>query len=76
MLSAGRSDSSKNISSKAARDHQSEQPAATGTSQDVVACSVWHEECLEGPRQLTDAFLTWIRPGPYAAADRARRPGR
>lgn len=22
--------------------------------------------CLEGPRQLTEAFLTWVRPSPYA----------
>src|SRR5215472_6133534 len=21
--------------------------------------------CLEGPRQLTEAFLTWVRPSPY-----------
>ena len=32
--------------------------------------------CLEGPRQLTDGFLTWIRPSPYAAADRASRLSR
>jgi DNA-binding HxlR family transcriptional regulator len=31
---------------------------------------------LEGPRQLTDAFLTWFRPSPYAVADRARRLSR
>ena len=31
---------------------------------------------LEGPRQLTDAFMTWLRPSPYAAADRHRRLAR
>ena len=31
---------------------------------------------LEGPRQLTDAFMTWLRPSPYAAADRNRRLAR
>lgn len=31
---------------------------------------------LDGPPQLTDAFMTWIRPSPYAdvAAARAARP--
>jgi hypothetical protein len=28
-----------------------------------------------GPRQLTDAFMTWIRPSPYAAVRPARLPG-
>jgi hypothetical protein len=22
--------------------------------------------CLDGPRQLTEAFVTWVRPSPYA----------
>jgi len=28
--------------------------------------------CLQGPRQLTDAFMTWIRPSPYADVRPAR----
>jgi hypothetical protein len=30
--------------------------------------------CLEGPRQLTEAFCTWVRPSPYADIVPAR-PG-
>jgi hypothetical protein len=29
---------------------------------------------LQGPRQLTDAFMTWIRPSPYADVEPARLP--
>ncbi|MDR2983841.1 MAG: hypothetical protein LBV34_03280 [Nocardiopsaceae bacterium] len=28
---------------------------------------------LDGPRQVTDALMTWIQPSPYSAADLARR---
>jgi hypothetical protein len=28
---------------------------------------------LEGPRQLTEAFMTWVRPSPYADIVPARR---
>jgi hypothetical protein len=36
--------------------------------------------CLQGPRQLTEAFLTWVRPSPYADVvparqSHVRRPG-
>ena len=28
--------------------------------------------CLQGPRQLAEAFLTWVRPSPYAGIVPAR----
>jgi len=32
--------------------------------------------CLEGPPQLTSAFITWVRPSPYADVTPARQQRR
>jgi len=70
MLSGGRPASSKNISSR---------PPGTIARTDAACLIDIHLKrtsyqealrsgrlCLEGPRQLTEAFLTWVRPSPYA----------
>ena len=57
---------------QAAGDHEGEEPAASCLI-DIHLKRTSYQEALhsgrlrlEGPRQLREAFLTWIRPSPYA----------